>query len=55
MTGIELAATFRNWQETYGNAAPFDNLAQAALQQGDAHPYADPLHWAPFMLIGRPT
>ncbi len=56
MTGFELAITFRRWRDMYAAyAAPLENLANTAMQQGDAQPYADPRYWAPFMLIGRPT
>lgn len=55
LTGRVATTLVERWRDE--SPADAEMLAQVALllaEQPDAQPFADPVHWAPFMLIGRP-
>ncbi len=55
MTGREVAATLARWRAEDPEAvAALDESQLLAAEADTARPFADPFHWAPFMLIGRP-
>ena len=55
LTGGEAAAIVARWRdESPADAAMLDQVMLLLTEQSDAQPFADPAHWAPFMLIGRP-
>ncbi len=54
MTGRDLVAIIEDWRAEQGLIALLDDLPSIAPELYDSCPFADPFHWAPFMLIGRP-
>jgi CHAT domain-containing protein len=56
MTGRDLMATIDRWRAADpGFVAALGELPEAPEAALDLSIYADPLYWAPFMLIGRPS
>jgi CHAT domain-containing protein len=54
ITGTELIALSARWQDESAPLAEVAaDLAALAGQAPDARPFADPGHWATFMLVGR--
>src|SRR5262249_8725612 len=54
MTGAELAALSLRWRDESAPLADATaDLAELVGQAPDARPFADPIHWATFMLVGR--
>jgi CHAT domain-containing protein/tetratricopeptide (TPR) repeat protein len=54
MTSAELAALSARWQDESAQLAEVAaDLAALVGQAPDARPFADPIHWATFMLVGR--
>ncbi|NTU83354.1 MAG: CHAT domain-containing protein [Chloroflexales bacterium] len=54
LTGRELARTFTRWREESDELAAPGALPEVPADLDETALYADPIHWAPFMLIGRP-
>lgn len=54
MTGRDLAATIARWQADDPGYAAALQPPPIAPEDYDRAIFADPLYWAPFMLIGRP-
>jgi CHAT domain-containing protein/tetratricopeptide (TPR) repeat protein len=54
ITGRELAETFARWVHEDETHTLSDVLPMIPLEDYDTYPYARPVTWAPFMLIGRP-
>jgi CHAT domain-containing protein len=53
MTGRELAATFERWRRDYARELEGIALPEIPPEALDSGLFADPAHWALFMLIGR--
>jgi CHAT domain-containing protein len=54
MPGRELAETFARWSGEDQTHTLADALPTIPLEDYDTYPYASPVTWAPFILIGRP-
>ncbi len=55
LTGRAAAAIVERWRaEQPDDADALEPLLVFLSEQPDARPFADPMYWAPFMLIGRP-
>ncbi|HEY0734130.1 MAG TPA: CHAT domain-containing protein, partial [Herpetosiphonaceae bacterium] len=56
LTGREATAIVERWRdESPQDAEMLDQVALLLAEQSDAQPFAEPVYWAPFMLIGRPV
>jgi CHAT domain-containing protein/tetratricopeptide (TPR) repeat protein len=55
LTGRAAATIVERWRDEYPeDAEPLEQVRLLLAEQPDAQPFADPVYWATFMLIGRP-
>lgn len=55
MTGHALLQVIERWRSEYPQEVELlDSAVQLYAESGPERPFAEPLFWAPFMLIGRP-
>jgi CHAT domain-containing protein len=54
ITGRELAETFAHWAREDETHTLEDALPAIPLEDYDTYPYASPVFWASFILVGRP-
>lgn len=53
LSGAEVAGTLERWRpEVRGDGAAFGAVVAAFRAQGGGRPFADPLYWAPFIVVG---